>query len=140
VISFILAIFLPFSTQTVTDASKLEPEDALQHAPAGDATITDIRLSVESAEAGLPKAIIGISPQDQTLQPRPGFVDDIRQHVSNDLDRTIALICARGKRSAFARKLLAANRFTQIHDITEGMVGGINGPGSWRRIYRPIPA
>lgn len=135
-IRIILTIFLLFSTQTFADASRLEPKDALRRASAGDITIIDIRLPIEWAETGLPKSAVGISLQDQTFQPRPGFVDEIRQHVGNNLDRPIALICARGNRSAFAQKLLAANGFTQLYDITEGMVGGVNGPG-W--LARDLP-
>lgn len=135
----ILTIFLLFSTQALADTRTLEPEDALQRASAGEITIIDIRLPVEWAETGLPKTAVGISLQDQTFQPRPDFVDDMRKQVGNDLDRPIALICARGNRSAFARKLLAAQGFTQLYDITEGMVGGINGPG-WLARDLPIEA
>lgn len=132
----ILTIFLLFSTQALADTRMLEPEDALQRASAGEITIIDIRLPVEWAETGLPKTAVGISLQDQKFQPRPDFVDDMRKQVGNDLDRPIALICARGNRSAFTRKLLAAHGFTQVYDITEGVVGGINGPG-W--LARDLP-
>lgn len=125
-----LSLIFMISTQLFADPTMISPEDALRRATEGHVTIVDVRLPVEWAETGLPKMAIGISLQDdETLQPRPGFIDDLLRQVDGNLDEPIALICARGNRSAFARRLLAANGFTQLYDITEGMVGGVNGPG-----------
>lgn len=132
-----LSLILMINTQVFADPTLLSPEDALQRATEGNVTIIDVRLPVEWAETGLPKTALGISLQDnETLQPRPGFIDDLLREVGGNLDEPIALICARGNRSAFARKLLAANGFTQLYDVTEGMVGGVNGPG-W--LARELP-
>ena len=57
--------------------------------------------------------------------PREGFVADVLAALANDADRPIALICARGHRSAYARQLLLASGFSRVHDISEGMVGGV---------------
>jgi rhodanese-related sulfurtransferase len=115
---------------------KISPEEALQRAQKDEMTIVDIRLPFEWAETGLPDPAVGVSLQDETFQPRQGFVDDLLGLVEGSRDRPIALICARGNRSTFAQQLLAANGFTEIYDITEGMVGGVNGPG-W--IKRNLP-
>ena len=137
VLSIALSLIFMISAQVFADPALLSPEDALQRAKEGDVTIIDVRLPVEWAETGLPETAVGISLQDdETLQPRPGFIDDLLRQVDGNLDEPIALICATGNRSAFARKLLAANGFTQLYDVTEGMVGGVNGPG-W--LARELP-
>ena len=114
----------------------ISPELALERAQKGEITIVDIRLPFEWAETGLPDPAIGISLQDETLKPRQGFLDEVIALVDGDRNQPIALICARGNRSAFAEALLAANGFTQLYDITEGMIGGQNGPG-W--LERDLP-
>jgi rhodanese-related sulfurtransferase len=64
-----------------------------------------------------------------THEVRGDFVADVLRALGGSEDRPIALICARGNRSAFARELLAEAGFTKVDDISEGMVGGANGPG-----------
>lgn len=130
--ALIMLIAFPAFAETLT----ISPEDAQKRAQNGEITIVDIRMPFEWAETGLPEPAIGVSLQDETLQPRQGFLDDLLGQVDNDRDRPIALICARGNRSSFAQKLLTANGFTKIYDISEGMVGGVNGPG-W--IKRNLP-
>ena len=115
-------------------AQELTAGDAKARADRGELTIIDIRLPVEWAETGLPAGAEGVSLQDpKTFEPRPGFVEDVLRALGGDRDAPIALICARGNRSAFARALLAAAGFTAVHDISEGVIGGPNGPGWLRR-------
>lgn len=118
-------------------AEVLTSEEARVRAARGELTIIDIRLPMEWAETGLPAGAEGVSLQDRkTFDVRPGFVEDVLRLLEGDRDATIALICARGSRSAFARALLAEAGFTAVHDISEGMVGGPNGPG-W--LQRDLP-
>ena len=113
-------------------AEVLTPEEASVLAARGKLTIVDIRLPFEWAETGLPAGAEGVSLQNpETFDVRPAFVADILRALGGDKDRPIALICARGNRSAFAQRLLAASGFTTVHDISEGVLGGPNGPG-WR--------
>lgn len=130
----VLITLMAFSASAET--LKISPEEALERAKKGEITIVDIRLPLEWAETGLPDPAVGISLHDETLQPRKDFLDDLVALAEGDRDRPIALICARGNRSTFAQKLLAASGFTEIYDIAEGMVGGVNGPG-W--IERNLP-
>lgn len=133
-IAFILIWLI--SSPASAEELKVEPEEALKRAEAGEITIVDIRLPFEWQETGLPEPAIGVSLQDETLKPRSGFLDDLLQVVDGDRERPIALICARGNRSAFAQELLAANGFTAVYNIAEGVVGGEHGPG-W--IVRDLP-
>jgi rhodanese-related sulfurtransferase len=117
-------------------AEILTPDDARSLAERGELTIIDIRLPVEWQRTGLPEGALAISLQDQTLQPRADFVTDVMRALGDDPSRPIALICARGHRSAFARQLLTDSGFTEVHDISEGMLGGEYGPG-W--LARALP-
>ena len=63
-------------------------------------------------------------------------VQDVQRALGGNPDQPIALICATGKRSAFAREMLAQAGFTNVYDISEGLLGGPNGPG-W--LARDLP-
>lgn len=134
---FMLMILV--SSAAPAETLKLNPEEALERAHQGEIIFVDIRLPFEWEETGLPEAAKGISLQDETLQPRQGFIDDLIALADGDRSQPIALICARGNRSAFAQKLLAANGFTVIYDVTEGMIGGPNGPGWINRGLPTVP-
>jgi rhodanese-related sulfurtransferase len=120
----------------IARAEVLTPDEARSMAERGEVTIIDIRLPVEWQRTGLPSGALAISLQNQTEQPRVDFVDDVLHALADDPSRPIALICARGHRSAYARQLLLASGFTQVHDISEGMIGGEHGPG-W--LARALP-
>jgi rhodanese-related sulfurtransferase len=132
--------FLPFLAfwilPVMTHAQVLTPDEARTLAERGELTIIDIRLPVEWERTGLPEGALAISLQDRTLQPRADFVDDVLRALAADPHRPIALICASGHRSALAQQLLADSGFSQVHDISEGMVGGDYGPG-W--LARALP-
>ena len=119
-----------------THAEVLTPDEARTMAERGELTIIDIRLPAEWERTGLPAGAMAISLQDQTLQPRGDFVADVLAALANDPTRPIALICASGHRSAFAQQWLLQSGFTEVHDISEGMVGGEHGPG-W--LARSLP-
>ena len=119
-----------------THAEVLTPDEARTMAERGELTIIDIRLPAEWERTGLPAGAMAISLQDQTLQPRGDFVADVLAALANDPTRPVALICASGHRSAFAQQWLLQSGFSQVHDISEGMVGGEYGPG-W--LARSLP-
>jgi rhodanese-related sulfurtransferase len=112
-----------------THAEVLTPDAARSMAERGELTIIDVRLPVEWERTGIPQGAMAISLQDQTLQPRADFVTDVLAALGNDPTAPIALICASGHRSAFAQQLLVGSGFTDVHDISEGVVGGEYGPG-----------
>jgi rhodanese-related sulfurtransferase len=67
---------------------------------------------------------------------RPDFIAALSDLVGGDRDRPVALICARGVRSARMANLLAQNGFSSVINIPEGMLGAADGPG-W--IARGLP-
>jgi rhodanese-related sulfurtransferase len=111
-------------------AEVLTAEQAKALAARGALTIVDVRLPSEWAETGLPEGAQGVSLQNPlTHEVRGDFVADVLRALGGSEDQPIALICARGNRSAFARELLVEAGFTRVDDVSEGMVGGANGPG-----------
>jgi rhodanese-related sulfurtransferase len=120
----------------IARAEVLTPDEARSMAERGEVTIIDVRLPVEWQRTGVPEGALAISLQDQTQQPRDDFVTDVLAAVTGDPTKPIAVICARGHRSAFAQQLLMENGFTKVHDISEGMLGGEYGPG-W--LARSLP-
>jgi rhodanese-related sulfurtransferase len=121
-------------------AEVLSPQEARARAASGDLTIVDVRLPVEWAETGLPEGAETLSLQNPaTLEVRPGFVEDMLRVLQGRRDQPVALICARGNRSALAVTLLAEAGFTSVHDISEGMIGGQNGPGWLARALPTTP-
>ena len=123
------------------EGGHLLPAEAAHRATAaGEVTLVDIRLPVEWAETGVPEGAVAIPLQNPlTHGLRPGFVDDLMAAVAGDPDREIALICARGRRSALARTLLEEAGFSAVHDVGEGMLGSASGPG-WLARGLPVSA
>jgi rhodanese-related sulfurtransferase len=132
-----LLLFLSlWGLPVMTHAEVLTPDEARTMAERGELTIIDVRLPVEWARTAVPQGALAISLQDQSQQPRADFVADVLAALANDSTRPIAVICARGHRSAFARQWLLQSGFSQVHDISEGMIGGEYGPG-W--LARALP-
>jgi rhodanese-related sulfurtransferase len=133
---WLLLIFALWWVPMTPHAEVLTPDEARSMAERGELTIIDVRLPVEWERTGVPLGAMTISLQDQTLQPRADFVTDVLEALGNDPTKPIALICASGHRSAYAQQLLTASGFTDVHDISEGVVGGEYGPG-W--LARSLP-
>lgn len=111
-------------------ASILPATDAHARAQAGSLTLIDIRRPDEWRDTGLPEHA---HPLDMR---RPDFVDALRQIVGPDRYSPVALICARGVRSDRLARELANAGFSNVVDVSEGMLGSSAGPG-W--IARGLP-
>jgi len=105
-------------------------DEAHQQAIAGDIALIDIRRPDEWRATG-----IGVGAQPLDMR-REDFVQVLRAMISNDLGTPVALICARGVRSARMSQRLAEAGFTAIIDVPEGMLGSRAGPG-W--LARDLP-
>ncbi|MBL9054526.1 MAG: rhodanese-like domain-containing protein [Tabrizicola sp.] len=107
------------------------------HAPAvfkrleaGEITLIDIRRPDEWEETGTAKGALRLDMR------RRDFVQALDALVDGDRTRPIAVICARGVRSARMSDLLTENGFSNIINVPEGMLGSSAGPG-W--IARGLP-
>ena len=105
----------------------IDAREALARTTTGDLTIIDIRRPEEWQATGLPEGAVGATIRFG--RGDGGFLARIREVTGGRKDAPIALICAQGVRSAYAASLLGRHGYTQVHDISEGMLGSQAGPG-----------
>ncbi|MFW8593363.1 rhodanese-like domain-containing protein [Cribrihabitans neustonicus] len=108
---------------------RLGTEQAWARVQAGTVLLVDIRRPEEWRATGVPA---GSRPIDMR---RADFAAAVRA-ASGAADLPVALICARGVRSARMVRALAAEGLPTIADVPEGMLGSAAGPG-W--IARGLP-
>ena len=99
-------------------------DEAYKKAIANDITLIDIRTPEEWAETGVPEGAIAL---DMTRQDH--FVRTLVTLRKADMAKPIAMICRTGNRSGYLIKILAAQGFPGLVDVTEGIVGGPRGTG-----------
>ena len=97
-------------------------QEAHRQAVAGDITLVDIRRPDEWKLTGIGE---GAHPLDMR---RDDFADALAALVP-DRSALIALICARGVRSARMANRMTKAGFSNIIDVPEGMLGSAAGPG-----------
>lgn len=122
-------------TANASAGETLSAPDALARAKAGALVLVDIRTPREWRETGVPAHAKPVTLHHP--KGAQGFLDDILKLTGGDRSKPIALICARGNRSARARRFLEANGFTQVHDVSEGMMGRGDRPG-WLARRLPV--
>lgn len=113
---------------------ELSAPDAQRLAAAGELTLIDIRTPEEWRQTGVArdaKLVNMVHPGGAD-----GFVSEVLKQVDGDADAPIALICRTGNRTTQIQRLLVSRGFSQVYNITEGMVGSSAGPG-W--IKRGLP-
>ncbi len=112
----------------------LSVEEAHAKAGAGEILLIDIRRPEEWRATGIGA---GAHPIDMR---RDDFAEALTQIArQNGGDRPIALICARGVRSARLANRLADAGWERIIDVPEGMLGSAAGPG-WLERDLPVRA
>lgn len=114
-----------------TLAQRLTVEQAHAQAIAKDITLIDIRRPDEWAQTGSGQ---GAQRLDML---RADFIPALTALMGGDTSAPVALICARGVRSAHVANRLAEAGFTQIIDVPEGMLGSRVGSG-WLRKGLPV--
>lgn len=109
----------------------LTVQDAHSAALSGDVLLVDIRTPAEWRASGIGE---GAQPLDMR---RDDFTAALAALAGGDVSRPIALICARGVRSARLSNALSQAGFTRIIDVPEGMLGSRAGPG-WVAAGLPV--
>jgi len=105
------------------DGGSLSVGDAHAQAQSGLITLIDIRRPDEWRLTGIGQ---GAHPIDMR---RKDFIEALSAVTGPDRSRLIALICARGVRSARLSRRLTDAGYTGIIDVPEGMLGSAAGPG-----------
>ena len=106
-------------------------ETAHQALRAGKVVILDIRSREEWKETGVAEGARPVSLHED------GFEQRLSVALNLAGNRTMALICATGGRSAYVQRALKRAGVEQIVDISEGMLGSRLGPG-WIKSGLPI--
>ncbi len=101
----------------------LSAPDAHAKAVTGEITLIDIRRPDEWERTGSGEGAHRIDLRVDN------FVALVQEAAGGDLDAPVALICARGVRSARTSNQLIDAGFTNIIDVPEGMLGSAAGPG-----------
>ena len=114
-----------------SEAGKIDPPTAHAQALAGEILLVDIRRPDEWARTGSGE---GANRLDMR---REDFVDALLTLTDGKPDQPVALICARGVRSARLSNRLAKAGFTNLIDVPEGMLGSGAGPG-WLKRGLPV--
>ncbi len=105
------------------DQPRLTATEAFAAAGAGEITLVDIRTPREWRSTGVPVGSVQIDMR------RDDFPEALARALNGDRSAPVALICARGVRSARMVGMLAEAGFSQILDVPEGMLGSRAGPG-----------
>lgn len=113
-----------------TFAEAIDPPTAYQRAQDGEIVLVDIRRPDEWAKTGSGEGAHRLDMR------REDFIEALDAITGGQKDAAIALICARGVRSARQTNLLNNAGYTNIIDVPEGMLGSAAGPG-W--IERGLP-
>lgn len=111
------------ASQQRFDGTELTVREAFDAANAGDIFLVDIRTPEEWMRTGIGK---GAHPIDMRSSD---FIASLDSLTGARKDAPIALICARGVRSARLSSALATAGYTNIKNVPEGMLGSRSGPG-----------
>ena len=112
-------------------SGQMSAADAHEQAMKGEVLLVDIRTHGEWKQTGL-----GASARPISMH-QPGFLEKLAEAAGNDKSRKIALICATGGRSRWLQGQLAKYGFTNVVDVSEGMLGSPAGPG-WLKAGLPV--
>ncbi len=112
---------------------KMSVVDAHAAAKRGEILLLDIRTRYEWRQTGIGETALAVSMHEKD------FLSRLRSLTGGDKSRPIALICAVGGRSSGLQRILSRIGYSQVIDVSEGMVGGANGKG-WIKSGLPIKA
>lgn len=132
---FIAVIVVALNATHSWAGHRLSAPQAHAAVKAGSLVLIDIRSPREWKQTGVPQGAKLVTIH----HPRGarGFLEDILKAAGGDKSRPIALICAVGNRSSRGKRFLEARGFTNVHDVSEGMLGRGSQPG-WLARKLPI--
>lgn len=121
-----LAIAMPSwaaNDEAGADVGIMKPDEAHKAALAGEIILIDIRRPDEWQQTRVGEGAIGLDMRAEN------FVPTLVTLRRANPGKPIALICRTGNRTGYVTSALAGQGFPGLVDVSEGMVGGANGPG-----------
>lgn len=112
-----------FNIGATVGQGDLTAPQAQAAAAAGEILLIDIRRPEEWAQTGVPDGATPLDMRSALFEDRLLALTDGRRDVP------VALICARGVRSAALSARLTKAGFTRVINVPEGMLGSGAGPG-----------
>lgn len=116
--AFVAAAFSCLAGSAVAQQAEITPPQARALAAEGKLLLIDVRTPAEWRETGVPAGARLINLRQS------GFVDQVLRAVGNDKAAPIGVICRSGSRSAQAQALLQAEGFTNVVNVSHGVLGG----------------
>lgn len=120
-------------TADAAGSGALTAPEAYEAAQAQAITLIDIRRPDEWQRTGIGAGAVPIDMR------RRDFIAALMEVTAGRTDVPVALICARGVRSARLSSAMTDAGFTKIIDVPEGMLGSGAGPG-WIKRGLPLEA
>ena len=99
----------------------------------GELLLLDIRSRGEWQQTGIGSTALPVSMHEA------GFLQKLEKLTGGDKSKPVALICAVGGRSNSLQGILSRLGYSQIIDVSEGMIGGVKGTG-WIKLGLPVKA
>lgn len=121
----IVALFRPGFIQQANAQGYdiMQAKTAFEAAKNGEIILVDIRTPQEWQETGIGEGAIALDMRDQS------FVASLVELRQQYPQKPIALICRSGNRSNYVVNALVDQKFTDLVDVSEGMLGGRAGSG-----------
>lgn len=129
----IASAVLAASPALASDASIITPQEAHSGAQSGELLLIDIRTEGEWRDSGVGEGAHAISMRDRK------FLSKVEALTGGDKDAKVALICAQGVRSAWLRNRMEEEGYSNVIDVSRGMMGNDRGDG-WIAQGLPINA
>ena len=112
----------------------MTPEAAYSSSRSGELLLIDVRRPTEWEKTGIAETAVPLTMHGENGVA--GLIQSLESLVAGDKSKPIAVICRSGTRSARVSKALLDHGFTQVHDVSEGMIGNFVKRG-W--IKRGLP-
>jgi len=113
----------------------ISAQEASRQSNSGELLMIDVRSTEEWRQTGVPVGASAITIHDPASMT--SFLDNVMEAVDGNKNARIALICARGNRSHRTQRFLSQRGFTQVLDVSEGMLGRNAAPG-WLARNLPV--
>ena len=122
----LVAIIL-FVQSSITKSDRMTVVDAYQQSTQGQLLLVDIRSQNEWKKTGIAPQALALSMHGKN--GLKGFSKHLAAALNGDKNKPIGLICGSGMRSLYLQHYLVKQGFTQVFNISEGMVGSVFSDG-----------